>query len=312
MRNLVPSLQRAIAAIALAAAFVPAASAHIVLSQPSFEAGARYAAFFKVEHGCGDSPTVSLRVEMPDGVNVLETPDKPGWKLNVERKQNRVAAVTWQGRLEPKTADQFGLLMTLPYKTGPLYFPAVQRCEKGENPWTQIPAQGQAWRDVPRPAPVLQLTAAAPATPPSMVMADEIMIMDPWSRATPPGAATGAAYLMIMNHGMEADTLTGASSPEAQQVQIHQTSNAGGVMSMRPVPNIPLPRNATVLVAPDSGYHLMLVGLKAPLKQGTPITVILNFAKAGAVPVQFPVLPVGSRGPYETGGGAPATEHDHH
>jgi copper(I)-binding protein len=253
---------------------------------------------------------------MPDGVNVLETPDKPGWKLNVERKANRVTAVTWQGRLEAKAADQFGLFMTLPDKTGPIYFPAVQRCAMGENQWTQIPAQGQAWRDVPRPAPVLQLTAAATAEPPSMVMAGNIMIMDPWSRATPPGATTGAAYLTLMNHGTEADTLTGGSSPAAEQVQIHQMSNAGGVMSMRPVQGVPLPRNATVLVTPQGGYHVMLVGLKAPLKQGTPVTVTLTFAKAGAVQVQFPVLPIGSQGPNAgTGtnaGAMPGMDHDHH
>ena len=97
--------------------------------------------------------------------------------------------------------------------------------------------------------------------------------MDPWSRATPPGASTGVAYLMIMNHGTEADTLTGVSSPVAAQVQIHQTSNANGIASMRPVQNIPLPSNSSVLAAPDGGYHLMLIGLKGPLKEGTPVTL---------------------------------------
>ncbi len=152
------------------------ALAHIVLSQTSFESGSNYAAFFKVEQGCGASPTVSLEVRIPDGVTVLDLPAKPGWTLTAERTplakplatargvlKERVTAVIWRGRLKANAADQFGLLVKLPDKTGPLYFPAIQRCQNGETRWTDIPGIGQSWGDVPHPAPVLNLIAAAPA-----------------------------------------------------------------------------------------------------------------------------------------------------
>ena len=58
------------------------AGAQIVLSQPSFEAGRNYAAFFKVEKGCQGSPTTALSVQIPYGVIVLDTPEKPGWTVS--------------------------------------------------------------------------------------------------------------------------------------------------------------------------------------------------------------------------------------
>src|SRR3954465_10711728 len=93
-------------AVALLAGFSLPASAHIVLSQPSFEAGQNYAAFFRIEHGCEGSPTVALRVQIPSGVTVLQTPEKPGWKLEQSVKDS-LTEITWRGRLDAKTADQF-------------------------------------------------------------------------------------------------------------------------------------------------------------------------------------------------------------
>jgi len=64
-------------------------SAHIALSQPSFEAGQNYAAFFKVEQGCDGSPTIALNVQIPDGVIVLDTPAQA--RLDGERQARQGA-----------------------------------------------------------------------------------------------------------------------------------------------------------------------------------------------------------------------------
>jgi len=142
--------------------FAAPAAAQIVLSESEFEAGSRFAAFFKVERGCGSSPTVALEVQIPAGVTVLQLPDKPGWTLRATHTgaagKQRVAAVTWRGRLEAAAQDQFGLLLQLPDRPGALYFPVVQRCESGETRWTEIPGEGQAARKMPHPATVLKLT----------------------------------------------------------------------------------------------------------------------------------------------------------
>jgi len=181
------SIALTVATLALSAG--PAA-AHIVLSQKTFEAGTNFAAFFKVEHGCDGSPTVSLRVEIPDGVSVLELPPKDGWTTNAERSNGTIKAVSWRGRLEGGQADQFGVLLKLPSRTGAIYFPTVQRCAKGEMRWTEIPVGIQTAKDLKRPAPSVELTAAVER--PAMYMAGDMMVMQPWSRATPPGATTGA------------------------------------------------------------------------------------------------------------------------
>ena len=197
-------------------------------------------------------PTIALSVQIPDGVIVLDTPAKPGWTVSAKRDKGQVTGVTWRGKLAAKDADQFGLFVKLPAKPGTLYFPILQQCEKGEIRWSDIPAAGQAPRDVPHPAPVLQLIAAAqPATSAAHYMAGDIMIEQPWSPATPRGAATAAAYMTIMNHGSSADTLLGGTSP-AGKLDIHQMSMANGIMSMRPVPGgVTIPPGSTVTLGPS-------------------------------------------------------------
>src|SRR5258705_4364698 len=210
------------------------AVAQIVLSQPSFEAGQNYAAFFKVEHGCEGSPTIALSVEIPDGVMVLDTPSKPGWAVSAKRDKGQVTGVTWRGRLAAKDADQFGLFLKLPAKPRALYFPILQQCEKNEIRWNDIPLAGKTARDVPHPAPALQLIASAqPAPAATHYIAGDIMIDQPWSPATPRGAATAAAYMTIMNHGSSSGTLIGGSTP-AGKIDLHQKSVGHGGISMSP------------------------------------------------------------------------------
>ena len=166
-------LFRAALAAALAASPV-IASAHIVLAEPTAKAGSYYAGFFRVSHGCDGAATTSLRVEIPAGVTIAHPQPKPGWTLGVEKAplaapitsegkevRERVRAITWTGRLDPEQFDQFGVMMKLPQGSGPLYFPTTQRCGKVENAWVMIPAAGQAWHALPRPAPVLELSADA-------------------------------------------------------------------------------------------------------------------------------------------------------
>jgi copper(I)-binding protein/uncharacterized protein YcnI len=281
-----------------------AASARIALSQPSFEAGQNYAAFFKVEQGCDGSPTIALNVQIPADVIVLDTPSKPGWAVSAKRDKGRVTDVTWRGKLAAKDADQFGLFVKLPAKPGALYFPVLQQCEKSEIRWSDIPAPGQAPRDIAHPAPVLRLIAAAqPATSTSHYMAGDIMIEQPWAPATPRGAATAVAYMTIMNHGTSADTLLGGTSPVGK-LDIHQMSMANGIMSMRPVPGgVTLPPGSTITLNAQ-GYHFMLSGLKAPLTEGARVPATLIFAKAGQVPVELSVAAIGARAP--AGAAAPA------
>jgi copper(I)-binding protein len=109
-----------------------------------------------------------------------------------------------------------------------------------------------------------------------------------WIRTTPPGAATAAGYVTLTNHGLS-DRLMGGRTAAASAVQVHEMSMAGGVMRMRPMPGgLAIGASQTVRLAP-TGDHLMLIGLKRPLKAGQHVRVVLSFQRAGDIAVDFAV-----------------------
>ncbi len=76
-----------------------------------------------------------------------------------------------------------------------------------------------------------------------------------------------------------------------------------GVMKMRPLDKgLAIEPGKTVKLAPG-GYHLMMMDLKNPLKQGDRVPVTLEFEKAGKVQVTLDVQAVGAPGPGPAAGG---------
>jgi copper(I)-binding protein len=130
--------------------------------------------------------------------------------------------------------------------------------------------------------------------------AEAISVAHPWARATPPNAATAAAYVTLTATG-PADRIVGASTPVAGAAEIHETTNDQGVMKMRPVAALALEPGKTVTFAPG-GYHIMLTGLKQPLQAGTHFPLTLRFEHAAPVAVEVTVEAIGA--------GAPAMSHD--
>jgi len=108
----------------------------------------------------------------------------------------------------------------------------------------------------------------------------------PWSRAMPEASPSGAAYLSIKNTGKEADTLLAASTPRSDKAELHVHINDNGVMRMREVSGgVTVAAGSEVKFAPG-GYHIMLMGLKQPLKAGERFPLTLKFAKAGTITVE--------------------------
>lgn len=127
-----------------------------------------------------------------------------------------------------------------------------------------------------------------------------IVVEQPWARATPGGARTGATYLALKNNGDSPDQLVGATTSVAEKVQFHSVVEENGVSSMREMPIIDLPPGSTVTFSPG-GMHIMLVGLKQPLKEHQTFQLILTFAKAGKLDVMIPVAKVGAMRPGNMG-----------
>lgn len=137
----------------------------------------------------------------------------------------------------------------------------------------------------------------------AVVKAGDLVISNAWTRATPGGAKVGGGYLTIENKGATADRLVGGTTAVAGKLEVHQMSMSDGVMKMHPVEGgLAIEPGKTVKLAPG-GYHLMMVDLKQPFKQGETVPVTLQFEKAGKVAVSLNVQGIGGAAP-GAGGGA--------
>jgi hypothetical protein len=148
---------------------------------------------------------------------------------------------------------------------------------------------------------------------PASADSNGIKIDQVWARATPGAVKTGAIYFTVTNTGTTPDTLEGTvSTPAAEHADVHEMKMANGVMEMRPVTSLTIAPGKSVTLEPN-GYHVMLTGLKAPLKEGQSVPLTLTFEHAGAQQVTASVAKVGAMHAGEMSGGATAgqgTSHD--
>ncbi len=130
------------------------------------------------------------------------------------------------------------------------------------------------------------------------ISAGNLIIENPWSRATPKGAKVGAGYLGLINIGTNDDRLVSATSDVSERVEIHTMTMEAGVMKMRRLPDgLPVKARSTVTLKPG-GYHLMFIDLKAPLEKDQDFNVTLTFEKTGDIDVLFKTTGIGGQSPY--------------
>lgn len=132
----------------------------------------------------------------------------------------------------------------------------------------------------------------------------QVTVSNAWVRATVPGQqATGMFANLTAKHD---STLVSASSPVAATVEVHEMKMEGDVMKMRAVASLPLPAGQAVSLKPGS-YHVMLMGLKKPLPDGStvPVKLVVEDAqkKQSTIDVKVPVKKMGP---------APGGEHAGH
>jgi periplasmic copper chaperone A len=125
------------------------------------------------------------------------------------------------------------------------------------------------------------------------VFAADIVVTSATARASlTPTTTTGAIYLSVKNQGATDDRLLTLSTPAAASAMIHETTMVDDIMKMRMIEGgLPIAAGAT-LEMKTGETHLMLMGLKAPLKQGETIALELVFEKAGKISVEVPVKSV--------------------
>jgi periplasmic copper chaperone A len=169
-------MSRSTCLIFLAALAATPASAHVTLEGKQATIGADYKAVFIVPHGCAGSPTIKMRVQIPEGVIATEAKPVDGWTVDTIKGKyaneydlkgakfsEGIKEVAWSGgKLPDKTRQDFVIETYLTDSLKPnttLYFPVVQECEQGVSRWIEIPPDGAAHAHEGQwPAPGVKLT----------------------------------------------------------------------------------------------------------------------------------------------------------
>lgn len=142
---------------------------------------------------------------------------------------------------------------------------------------------------------LLVLAAAIRAEP-------ALEIRDPWIREAPPTARVLAGYLILDNHGETPVIVTGASSPDFESAEIHQTLVEDGMARMLPVEELAIPANEHIALEPG-GRHLMLYNPARALRHGDTTVLTIHLEDGSDITVTVPVM-------RQTGD--PGHHHQHH
>jgi copper(I)-binding protein len=127
------------------------------------------------------------------------------------------------------------------------------------------------------------------------VKAGEITVEGPWARASAGPVRNGVAFMTLSNAGTTDDKLIAAATDVSKKAELHTHIKEGDIMRMRPVDTIDVPAGGVTQLKPG-GFHVMLMGLKAPLKEGETFPLTLTFAKSGEVTVNVTVMTAGAMG----------------
>ncbi|MEN9543535.1 MAG: hypothetical protein RLZZ598_368 [Pseudomonadota bacterium] len=127
--------------------------------------------------------------------------------------------------------------------------------------------------------------------------AQSVKVSDPWVRATVAQQSATGAFMQLQS--AKGARVLEVRSPVAALAEIHEMAMKGDMMQMRPVQALDLPAGKTVEFKPG-GYHLMLMGLKQPLKAGdsVPLSLIVETAdgRHETLEIKAPVRALGSTG----------------
>ncbi|MBB3763263.1 copper chaperone PCu(A)C [Sphingomicrobium lutaoense] len=115
-----------------------------------------------------------------------------------------------------------------------------------------------------------------------------------WARESLTAQAMGAAYFRLSNQGDCPAVLTGASSPLAASVGLHESREENGVARMRPVERVEIAPGRNIDFAPG-GLHLMLSGLERSLAAGEQLPVMLSFEDGPDLELTISIEEAGAR-----------------
>jgi copper(I)-binding protein len=119
--------------------------------------------------------------------------------------------------------------------------------------------------------------------------ADNVTVQDPYVRLAPPNAPATGAFMVIRNNGDQDVKVLKADNPVSRVTELHTHINDGGVMKMRPVPAIEIKAKGEAVLKPG-GLHVMMIDLKAPMKEGDSVPITLTFDDGSSKQVDAKVV----------------------
>ncbi|MFJ6654021.1 DUF1775 domain-containing protein [Microbacterium sp. NPDC091313] len=149
-------LVAAAAGLALMVGTPLAASAHVHVTPDASAADASTTLTFSFSHGCEDSPTIAMIVDIPAGVTNVVPVASAEWRIDRTLESNgTVSRVTYtavtpiESGLKGEVAMDVRFAADLANSSVP--FPVTQQCVTGSTAWTQVAAEGEAEPDSPAP-----------------------------------------------------------------------------------------------------------------------------------------------------------------
>jgi copper(I)-binding protein len=119
--------------------------------------------------------------------------------------------------------------------------------------------------------------------------ADQVTVHEPYVRLAPPNAPATGAFMIIRNAGKSDVKVVKADNPASQVSELHTHLNEDGVMKMRPVPAIDIKAGGEARLQPG-GLHVMMITLKAPMKEGDMVPITLTFEDGSSKVVEAKVM----------------------
>ncbi|WP_159104381.1 copper chaperone PCu(A)C [Sneathiella glossodoripedis] len=137
-----------------------------------------------------------------------------------------------------------------------------------------------------------------------------ISVENAWARASKVKVA--GAFMTLNNKSTSDDILLSASSDVAKRVEIHTTKTVDGVMKMIEMEEgVVVPASGSLVLKPGS-YHVMLMGLKHPLKEGDTFAIRLKFKHADEVEALVTVMAAGAMEGMKHEHGSHSMQHKKH
>ncbi len=118
--------------------------------------------------------------------------------------------------------------------------------------------------------------------------ADSVSVSDAYVRASPPGAPTAAAFMILRNSDSVDHQLVVVSSSISKAAELHTSLVEDGMMRMRRMGRVTIPAKAAV-VFETGGLHMMLIGLRGDPKPGDEVEIELGFEDGSKTILSVPV-----------------------